>query len=812
MAGTVVVLGNASVPVQGAGRHERLASTSSLRPTANPLATVPIGFEPNRGQAEPGVRFLAHLGDSTVLLTDHSAVLAPSRSGRHAPANRHVLPPITLQWAGAASHAHPLGTSRLPGTVSYFLGSDPRSWHANIPTYARVLYRDIYPGIDLALYGHGSQLEYDWLLHPGANARHIQLRITGSASLRLDPAGNLIVPSPSNAGMVVQHRPLAFQGSQGQRRAVAISYQLVGGDTVRLRLGPYNHHRPLTIDPTLTYSTYLGGTNDDVGEAVAVGLDGSIYLAGGTGSVDFPTMYSLPSRPVGPYSPTAYGFVAKFTPGGGTLEYSTYLGPQGYAFGLAVDPGGDALVVGGAGHDFPQVNALPGSSCGGAFVSRLHFDQISHTLSLVYSSCLGGYQATGVALDASGSVYLSGFTYGYFFPVVHSLLRCPGGDDAFVARLDVDPATNALSRGYSACLGGSDRTEATGIALDRSNNPYIAGNTAATNFPTTDGTVAQGSQSAFLVKFTSGESGTLTIVYSTLLGGKSGYQSANGVAVDNAQNASIVGTTSASDFPTLHAFQPTFGGGRSDTFVATYDATGQRTMTTYLGGTYGDEGYGIAVRNATGIGNECTGQCDIYLAGYTVSYDFPTKDALQPPPPNPPHDGEVFVVRLAASGGMVFGTTVDGHDPRPNYSFYGSANSIAVDPAGNMYVAGDATGGFSTTPGAFQPTYAGPSQADAIVFEIAGSSTTAARIARFIVHRQGSSLRFTWRLAVSTGVIGFDLYAGQRRLNAYTIPTHASPVYHSRVTGTIHGRFTLHVLLRDGRQMSVPLSSGSPPP
>jgi len=267
---------------------------------------LPLSFEANTGQADKSVKYLSRGSGYGLYLTSEETVLALSEGdcagrpastvrkpalGRGATACGRGVPVVRMRLTGAASRAaDPVGEERLPGTANYFIGNDPAGWHTSVPTYAKVRYRGVYPGVDLVYYGNQRQLEYDFIVAPGADPRPIRLRFAGAKGLRLEADGDLVVAGPG--GAMVFHRPVAYQMEVGQRKAVEGSFTLLAGHTVGFRLGSYDHENALVIDPVLVYSTYLGGTDSanggDWANSIAVDTAGNAYVAGITGSSNFP--------------------------------------------------------------------------------------------------------------------------------------------------------------------------------------------------------------------------------------------------------------------------------------------------------------------------------------------------------------------------------------------------------------------------------------------------------------------------------------------------------------------------------------------
>jgi Beta-propeller repeat len=418
--------------------------------------------------------------------------------------------------------------------------------------------------------------------------------------------------------------------------------------------------------PSLTFSTYLGGTDFGPGSAVAVAAAGNTYVAGYTDAANFPTTAGALQRTFGGGSDA---FVAKFGPDG-TLLYSTLLGGNGLdrATGIAVDAAGDACVTGWTlSNDFPTQNAGQTTRASGlsdAFVAKLN----PTGSALLYSTFFGGSgadQANAIAVDAAGNAYVTGSTD---LPTLNAAQPTFGGgtQDAFVARFG--PTGTLLTATY---LGGSGDDVANGIAVDGAGNVFVAGTTGSRDFPTQNALQAGfggGNQftgtDAFLTKL---NAGTLAVEYSTYLGG-SGDEKGNAVAVDAAGNAYVTGGTNSTDFPTAGAYQPNLAG-FANAFVTKVSATGGLVYSTYLGGEQTDVGRGIAVDSA---GNA-------FVTGYTISSQFPVANAVQGT-----YTGlqDAFVTEVNAAGsGLVYSTYLAG-------SAFNEGDAIAVDGSGVAHVTG----------------------------------------------------------------------------------------------------------------------------
>src|SRR2546425_868232 len=387
---------------------------------------LPLRFEANRGQTDSRVKFLNRGKGYTLFLSPSEAVLA--LRGRE-----HV---IRMRFQGANPDAKITGLEKLPGIVNYFIGQDRKKWRTNIPAYARVKHKDVYPGIDIAYYGNQRQLEFDFIVAPGANPNVIKLAVEGADRLDVDAQGDLVLHVGD--GQLRLQKPLVYQAMKGIRQEVSGSYVLTSPNQVRFQVAAYDASRPLIIDPVLFYSTYLGGSGDDIGNSIAVDDAGNAYVTGQTDSTNFPTT-------PGAFHTTSGGgedaFVTKLNPTGSALLYSTYL--RG-AFGesIAVDAAGNAYVAGIARPtDFPTTLGAfqPASGGGGdAFVTKLD----PTGTALVYSTYLGGSDfdvARGIAIDAAGNAYVSGFTASTNFPTTLGAFQTTYGGGvfaAFVTKLD----------------------------------------------------------------------------------------------------------------------------------------------------------------------------------------------------------------------------------------------------------------------------------------------------------------------------------------------------------------------------------------
>ncbi len=655
---------------------------------------LPLHFEANRGQTHKDVRFLSHGPGYSLYLTAGEAVLVLSKSNadagrdaRSAPERGDAQMPaksvaLRVSLVGAAHKPLVSGLEELPGKANYFIGRDRSKWRTNVPTYAKVQYREVYPGVDLVYYGNQRQLEYDFVLAPGADPNRIVLGFKGADKLEIDAEGSLVLHA--SGGDIRQDKPVIYQNIDGVRRDIAGGYVRKGANRVGFQVAAYDTRQPLVIDPVvLSYSTYLGGSAGDSGNGIAVDADGNAYVTGDASSI--PTT-------AGAFQTTnggrQFAFVTKINSTGSALVYSTYLG-SGVGNAIAVDADGNAYATGIGDSDFPTTTGAFQPTGGGVFVTKLN----PAGSALIYSTFLRGSNTEvgmGIAVDANRNAYVTGYTSSTDFPTTPGAIQTTfgGGElDAFVTKLD--PSGSALV--YSSYLGGGDFDSGLGIAVDAAGNAYITGATISTNFPTTQG--------AFQPVFGGGSNGFggdayvaklnptgSAFVYSTYLGGTTGDSGA-GIAADADGNAYVTGQTTSNNFPTTAgAFQPILSG-PADAFVTKLGPGGAVVYSTCLGGTGGETGRGIAVDSA---GNT-------YVIGSTNSSDFPTTPAAFQPIFG--GGGDVFVTKLNPSGSaLAYSTYLGGSD-------FESGFGVAVDTAGNAYVTGrTSSSNFPTTAGAFQPT------------------------------------------------------------------------------------------------------------
>jgi len=708
----IPAMGTASAGPQQAATTEVCSPVTGAIQVA--LAKLPLSFVANAGQMDSTCLFIVRGAGHTIFFTASEVAFSAIQRTE----DESLASVVRLRFAGANPNPTIEGLEQLPGMANFFLGNDPAKWRTNVPTYEAVVYRELYPGIDLVYRGRKGHLKNEFLVSPGADPGMIRLVYNGVESLTLRKDGALVLET--QFGELIEAKPVVYQEIKDRRVEVEGTYRLLGDGQVSFTLGLYDKAYPLVIDPVLAYSTYLGGSRHDHGTEIAVDAWGNAYVTGYTHSSDFP-----PAPGYGNYAGDADVFVAKLNSRGSALVYLTYLGgseswipttdpeDQGPAddFGcdIAVDAWGNAYITGLTfSLDFPTHNALEdtfGDYCAG-FLTKL--DSSGWLAYSTYLRDVGDnpWTSPGIAVDDWGNAYVTGEA-GADFPVTNTI-GVQGDVYVFVAKLD--PLRSGVdSLIYSTRFGGNGLGSGHRIAVDTQGNAYVVGHTYAKDFPTTPGAFQEtggglGNRDAFVAKLNLTGSAFL---YCTYLGASGEEYGRFDITLDGSGNAYISGTTRSHDFPTTAgAFQESFAGGNLDLFVTKLNPAGSALVySTYLGGSSNDRASGITV-DATG---------NVYLTGNTdhwpESPDFPTTpDALQPVYGGGLYDA--FVAKLNPAGSaLVYSTYLGGNG-------YDSGAGIAVGASGSdIYVTGfTQSSNFWTTPDALQPD--NPSWTDAFVTKL----------------------------------------------------------------------------------------------
>jgi hypothetical protein len=702
------------------------ASTLLKANAMKSISGLPVSFVENRGQTDKKVKYYARHGGATIYFkvdeivfdfireknnTAAQAELKRSHVDKKAfdigDAKRELERQVVrMKLKGSDNAAAITGVNRLQGSHNYFKGNDKSKWRTNVPAYGEVYYTNVYAGIDMKFYANNGVMEYDFIVHPGADPGQIDVAFEGINGMRVAGNGDLLMRTAF--GELRQKAPHIYQLAGGKKQEIAGGFRIKHAGSAAqqnrnefsygFRLGSYNKEYALVIDPSMVYSTFMGGTGNDMGNSIAVDISGNVYVTGNTVSTDFPAT-------LGAYEQNYNGgnydvFVVKIN-SWGALVYATYLGGSGtatydYGYGIAADSSGNAYVTGlTTSSDFPIVSALKSGLTGApdAFVAKLN----PAGSALLFSTYLGGSSSDegyGIALDSSGNIYVTGYTNSVDFPTQNAYQNSKAGSfDVFVTK--IDPSGSSIV--YSTFFGGSGGDYGRSIAVDSSGYIYVGGYTSSsTSFPVANAvqsTYGGGSDDGFVLKLNPAGS---SVIYSTYLGGSSGDQ-VLGIAADSSGNAYATGYTWSANFPTSNALDSS--GSSQDAFITKINSSGSALVySTYLGGSGQDIGSAIAVDS---FGNA-------YVTGWTNSSDFPVANALDS---TRSVAYDAFAAKINPAGNALVYSTYLGGGSNHDYG-----NGVAVDYLGNAYITGETNSADFPTANAIYNTLAGGS--DAFVAEL----------------------------------------------------------------------------------------------
>ncbi len=665
------------LPASGA----QFSATDSLAPVASQPADygkMALFFTANQGQTDPQVAFTIQGSDKTIYFTETGVTFVLSQKPKAADAATKApgLHPdqfqveadptpverwaLKLDFVGARA-VRPLGLDKTDTIVSYFKGK-LQDWHTAIPTYARIVYPELWPGIDLTYSGTYDRLKYEFTLHPGADPTQIRLAYRSASAVRLNESGQLQVSTP--LGDLQDAAPSAYQEHGGKRASVAAAYDLQE-PSFGFALGAYDPSYPLVIDPAiLVYAGYLGSSGPDEGHGIAVDSSGAAYVTGRTNYGDFPVV----GGPDLSFNGGRDAFVAKVASDGSGLVYAGFIGGSSddEGNGITVDGSGAAYITGYTdSSDFPSLG-WPGNSFNGgrdAFVARVAPDGSTLYYS-IYLGGSGGDAGQSIDVDNNGMAYVTGNTWSADFPAqVGPDLSYHGTGDGFVARVKADGSGLV----YAGFIGGGAWDGGKGIAVDHNGAAYVTGYTGSTDFPALVGPdlSLNGLWDAFVAKVAPNGSG---LVYAGFIG-SSMWDEGNGIAVDGSGAAYVTGFTDSPEFPVLVGPDLSFNG-VEDAFVAKVAPDGSGLVYAgYIGGSGGDHGNGIAVDDDGAA----------YVIGTTESADFPV---LGGPDLSYNWGGDAFVAKVKPNGSrLVYAGFIGGTG-----SDWG--NGIALDDNGAAYVTG----------------------------------------------------------------------------------------------------------------------------
>ncbi|HKJ40098.1 MAG TPA: SBBP repeat-containing protein [Anaerolineales bacterium] len=726
-------------------------SLYSMAPQQVNFGQLPLYFVPNLGQFDKDVQFQTNALGGSIFFTQSEVVLAlmdkkiklkNEENDTETPSvdNSKV---VRIEYKGADKKPLVEGVDLLPGTANFMVGSDESKWVSNAPMYAGVVYRELYSGIDLRYEGNGRSLKSTFTVAAGADPSEIQWRYKEAGDITLNESGDLLITLPAKKSeqsdtILTEHAPIAWQDVDGQHVDVPVEYVLANNGEISFVFpGGYDTSLPLIIDPTLTYSTYLGDIGTDVGTAITTDSSGNVYITGYSYCWNFPTVDPITGETDG----SAEAIISKISADGSTLLYSTCVGGAGDDFGKSIDLDSQGrIVVAGEtdSTDFPIVSGIAtyggntgicssGAPCQDTFILALNSDGSA----IRYSTYLGGdgrEEVGGVAVDGDDNVIVVGSTTSTDYPTQNAYDASFGGGscsssnpcyDVTVTKVDPDlSGTSAIL--YSTYLGSNKHDKGYGLVLDSNGLIYLAGKSDANGYPTRNALQSSrsGSLDIIITQIDPTQVGDASLIYSTYLG-STGAESGYAIARDVDGNLYITGRTSSSKFPLRDPLQYESHPGTCDTncyeaFVTKVDITTNTILySTYLGGSENDEGFGIVV--------DSSGRA--YVTGFTHSSNFPTHEAIQPTKGG---DGcndipcmDAFLSVIEPDGQSFAYSTFLGGDQDDE------AKGITLDSANNVYLVGETySTNYPTTAGAYDVVNTETNKRDAFITKIGALSPT----------------------------------------------------------------------------------------
>ncbi|MGA9998887.1 MAG: Ig-like domain-containing protein [Candidatus Acidiferrales bacterium] len=692
LLGFLMSFGVTAAKAQTPGAANKPATSVPKSSVAPKPIHLPLFFEANRGQADSRVQFMARGKGYTLLLTPTETVLAESktqvsaRSGAFAPFENPLIATktsrgsvIRMQLVGANSAPAMTGLEELPGKVNYLIGNDPSKWQTQVALYSQARTEQVYPGVNLLFHGDERELEYDFVVAPGADPSKIAFRIRGAARTEIDAHGDLVLHTADSEFRM--HKPVIYQTIASERRPIEGNFVKKGKNEVAFRLGAYDHSQQLVIDPAIGFSSFLGGAGEDVsgGFAIDDSTPGSpkLYLSGFTlDSASFAEPKTIIGSGTTSTLPVVaeVGFVAKIDPtasGAASLVYLTFVGGSvpslstqkgclsGFVW-LALDKsqgaGNIVPVLGGETScgNFPSATVLnpvtdPSGTSNG--LATMAVRMMPSGAAIDKAASLGGNNNLGggfIAVGTGGNVILSGETQATNLPTKNAYVNTFDNgatplpyDDCFVTVLNrADLSISYLT--YLNVGGGSTSGDGAGCGAfeDASGNILAGGNTPSpTAFNLGPGgtslangfqTTFQGTRDTFGMKLNPSLVGVNQLLYASYFGGGGDTRAANGSFDLGNGVVAIVGSTTSNsangDIPLKNAFQmknnATGGGMVGFLVLVNTMQTGAASLQcgTYFGGTGGGDIVGAVTYDA---GDPTDYR--IILGGRTNSAtDFPT--------------------------------------------------------------------------------------------------------------------------------------------------------------------------------------------
>ncbi len=762
-----------------------------------------VEFEQNMGQFDPQVKYVARTAGSMLFLTgdramyvlpfeDVNAPKAESQPGVERTSQRFHA--VSMAFMNANSDIAAAADQLSKHRTNYFLGSDESHWRSNVPNFGEVRFESVYDGISTVWYGReNGGTQYDLVVAPFADAGRIELKFDGADSISINDEGSLLINTP--AGTLKQNRPFTYQKGENSTLVEVPSSFAVDGTTVRFTLGEYDRSRELVIDPTVTlnnmpFSTFLGSFGDDVANDIAVDTNGCTYITGRTTSISFPTT-------TGTFDTTNNGsediFVTKLNSSGTGLVYSTYIGGSFFdeGRGIAADPNGNVYVTGAASINLPTTAGAYDTTFNGGsdvFVTKLG----SSGSSLIYSTYIGSSSieyGEDITVDQAGNAYFVGRTSDAVvdYPTTSGAFdeTFNGFDDAFLTKLN-DTGTGLV---YSTFLGGSEIDIGLYVEVTTAGEAIVGGTTTdgTTDLQTVAGSydvVHNGVTDFFVSKLNAAGSAQ---IFATFIGGP-GIDNVGGMAVDPSGAVYVAGTVSTG-FPTTAGVFDTTVAGSNEIGLSKINSTGTSLMySTFLGGTQGESAYGLAV-DRFGIA---------YLTGINFGGDYPTTAGAYDTTFNGSNDAIVTVVNPSATA-LINSTYIGGGGSD-------SANAIAIDGNGNIYIAGQTVSNatpYPTTPDAFQTFHAGST--DAFVTKLGDLS-----IGGRVIDTAGNPMS-NIMVAMSGQVSGSVLTGADGRFGfTDTVPGEPHAVSATRSGYTINPAIFNITSLANNRELVFVATPGSP--
>ena len=681
---------------------------------AEAYGKIPLAFTLNQGQTDSQVKFTSAGNGCSMFFTPTGTTFLLSRETEQSVAKRSVkisaedmTPTADTEreyesfaaktvFVDANQNPEVVGEERLAWNNNYFIGSEPAKWQTDVPNYGKIRMKEVYSGIDLVYYGNKNHIKYDFVVKPGENPSQIVLKYDlgadGGNSLSINANGELVVKTP--LGDIIEKKPYAYQKIDGKDAEVSIAYKIIdaSANSFGFEIGAFNTNTDLYIDPELVYSTFLGGSEVEIGDndriGVAVDSSGNTYITGTTYSPDFPVT-ALPID--GHFDGASDGFVCKLNSSGTALVYSTYIGGtrKDCLNAIAVDSAGNAYVTGWSNSsNFPTTHGEKNKGNNDITVVKIN----ASGNALEYATMFGGLDSEdswAITLDSSGHAYVVGRTWSINFPTTEHAYdqNYKGNRDGFVAELTVSGDAFV----YSTFLGGNNYDALYDICIDDDGNAYVVGDSFSSDYPTTNDAYDRTYHGGYDIIISKLNPTGTALVYSTYIGGNDN-DAAYFMSLDSERNVYFSGASYSLDYPTTaNAFDTTHNG-YVDVICGKLDVSGSNLLySSFVGGTGGDWGSAISVCSS-GI---------MTITGSTDSKNFPTTADGFDTANN--GNSDVFLIRIDPNSAnqLVFSSYLGGRG-------VDRGCDMAVDSNNCIYLSGiTRSADFPTTTMAFDQSHNG---------------------------------------------------------------------------------------------------------